>query len=58
MEIRSPKYWAELKAKYKDQDLPPLEVVSLEDQEKEAKALRKEERLLKLKNKHFNKGEK
>ena len=57
MEIRSPKYWAELKAKYKDQDLPPLEVVSLEDQEKEAKALRKEERLLKLKNKHFNKGE-
>ena len=57
MEIRSPKYWAELKAKYKDQDLPPLEVVSLEDQEKEAKALRKEERLILLKNKHFNKGE-
>ena len=58
MEIRSPKYWADLRAKYKHENLPPLEVVSLEDQEKEAKALRKEERLLKLKNKHFNKGEK
>ena len=54
---RSPKYWADLKAKYKDEDLPPLEVVPLSEQNKEAKALRKEERLLKLKNKHFNKGE-
>ena len=54
---RSPKYWADLKAKYKDEDLPPLEVVPLSEQNKEYKSLRKEERLLKLKNKHFNKGE-
>ena len=58
MEFRSPKYWAELRAKYKDEDLPPLEIVPLSEQNKEYKSLRKEEKLLRLKNKHFNKGEK
>ena len=58
MEIRSPKYWAELRAKYKDEDLPPLEIVPLSEQNKEYKSLRKEDKLLRLKNKHFNKGEK
>ena len=54
---RSPKYWAELKAKYKDKVLEPLEVVPLSEQNKEYKSLRKEDKLLRLKNKHFNKGE-
>jgi len=58
MEFRSPKYWAELRAKYKDEDLPPLEIVPLSEQNKEYKSLRKEDKLLRLKNKHFNKGEK
>jgi len=56
MEIRSPKYWADLRAKYKHENLPPLEVVPFK-QEKEAKALKKEDKLILLKNKHFNKGE-
>ena len=54
---RSPKYWADLKAKYKDEVLEPLEVIPLSEQNKEYKSLRKEEKLLRLKNKHFNKGE-
>ena len=54
---RSPKYWADLKAKYKHENLPPLEVVPFKGQEKDAKALKKEDKLILLKNKHFNKGE-
>ena len=50
MEIRSPKYWADLRAKYKHENLPPLEVVPFKQEKKE--------RLLKLKNKNFKKGEK
>jgi len=58
MEFRSPKYWADLKASRKDEVLEPLEIIPLKEQNKEYKSLRKEEKLLRLKNKHFNKGEK
>jgi len=54
MVIRSDKYYKDLQALNKD--LEPIEIVSLEDQEKQGKEDEKETKLLILKNKYF-KGE-
>ena len=54
--IKSDKYYKDLLAKNKDLD--PIEIVSLEDQEKQAKELEPETKLLLHKQKYFNyKGE-
>ena len=52
--IKSDKYYKDLQALNKD--LEPIEIVSLEDQEKQGKEDEKETKLLILKNKYF-KGE-
>lgn len=44
--IRSKKYWDELLEKYKNEKLEPLEVVPIEEQNKQAKELEKENKLL------------
>jgi len=54
MVIRSDKYYKDLQAL--NEDLEPLEIVSLKDQEKQGKEDEKETKLLILKNKYF-KGE-
>lgn len=52
--IRSKKYWDDLKEQFKNEQLQPLEVVSLEDQNNEAKELEKEEKLLLWRMKYIN----
>ena len=52
--IRSKKYWDELLQNSKDEKLEPLEVVPLEEQNKQAKELEKEEKLLLWKMKYQN----
>ena len=44
--IRSKKYWDELLEKSKNEKLEPLEVVPMEEQNKQAKELEKEDKLL------------
>jgi hypothetical protein len=44
--IRSKKYWDELLEKSKNEKLEPLEVVPIEEQNKQAKELEKEDKLL------------
>ena len=52
--IRSKKYWDELLQKSKNEKLEPLEVVPLEEQNKQGKELEKEEKLLLWKMKYQN----
>jgi hypothetical protein len=52
--IKSDKYYKDLLAQNKD--LEPLEIVSLKDQDKQAKELREEDKLLVHKQKYFIKG--
>lgn len=52
--IKSKKYWNDIKEQFKDEQLEPLEVVSLEEQNKEAKELEKEEKLLLWRMKYQN----
>ena len=44
--IMSKKYWDELLEKSKNEKLEPLEVVPIEEQNKQAKELEKEDKLL------------
>lgn len=44
--IRSKKYWDELLEKSKNEKLEPLEVVPIEEQNKQGKELEKEDKLL------------
>ncbi len=44
--IMSKKYWDELLEKSKNEKLEPLEVVPMEEQNKQAKELEKEDKLL------------
>ena len=44
--IKSKKYWDELLEKSKNEKLEPLEVVPMEEQNKQAKELEKEDKLL------------
>ena len=44
--IRSKKYWDELLEKSNNEKLEPLEVVPIEEQNKQAKELEKEDKLL------------
>jgi len=44
--IKSKKYWDELLEKSKNEKLEPLEVVPIEEQNKQAKELEKEDKLL------------
>lgn len=50
--IKSKKYWDDLKDKFKSDDLKPIEIVPLKDQEVEAKSLEKETKLLLWKQKY------
>jgi len=52
--FKSKKYWDDLKEQFKNEQLQPLEVVSLEDQNNEAKELEKEEKLLLWRMKYIN----
>lgn len=51
--FRSKKWWDEIKLKYKNENLKPLEIISLEEQEKEGKILDKETDLILYKQKYF-----
>lgn len=55
--FKSKKWWDEVKEKYKNVDLEPLEIIPLEEQNKQAKELEKEDRLL-LWQMKYQKGEK
>ena len=52
--FKSKKYWDDLKEQFKNEQLQPLEVVSLEDQNNQAKELEKEEKLLLWRMKYIN----
>lgn len=52
MMIKSKKYWDDLKDKFGDDNLEPIEIVPLKEQEVEAKSLEKETKLLLWKQKY------
>lgn len=54
--FKSKKYWDDLKDKFKNDKLEPIEIVPLKDQEVEAKSLEKETKLLLWKQKYNNGG--
>ncbi len=54
--IMSKRYWDELKEKSKDENLDPLEVVPLHEQEQEGKILDEESRWMLAKQKILNGG--
>lgn len=54
--FKSKKYWDDLKDKFKNDKLDPIEIVPLKDQEVEAKSLEKETKLLLWKQKYNNGG--
>ena len=54
--FKSKKYWDDLKDKFKNDELEPIEIVPLKDQEVEAKSLEKETKLLLWKQKYNNGG--
>jgi len=51
--FKSKKYWDDLKEKFKDDKSEPLEIIPIEEQNKQAKELAKEDKLLLLKQKYF-----
>lgn len=51
--FKSKKYWDDLKEKFKDDKSEPLEIIPIEEQNKQAKELEKETKLLLLKQKYF-----
>jgi hypothetical protein len=52
MMIKSKKYWDDLQDKFKDDNLEPIEIVPLTDQNIEAKSLENETKLLLWKQKY------
>lgn len=54
--IKSKKYWDDLKEKYKDENLEPLEVIPLHQQNEEGKKLDEESRWELMKQKIINGG--
>jgi len=51
--FKSKKYWDDLKEKFKNDKSEPLEIIPIEEQNKQAKELAKEDKLLLLKQKYF-----
>lgn len=51
--FKSKKYWDDLKEKFKNDNSEPLEIIPIEEQNKQAKELAKEDKLLLLKQKYF-----
>jgi len=54
--IKSKKYWDDLKERYKEEQLEPLEVIPLNKQNEEGKILDEESRWMLLKQKIINGG--
>jgi len=54
--IRSKKYWDDLKERYKEEQLEPLEVIPLNKQNEEGKILDEESRWMLAKQKILNGG--